>query len=93
MQTFNNASALFWTRLFNAVSIVAKLMLIDSRNTADCSNRGVRGAHLEQSCSIQMVLEFVVTIAKPLWDIVTICHHSFYMKIQCVTNLVNQFVV
>ena len=30
MQTFNNASALFWTRLFNAVSIVAKLMLIDS---------------------------------------------------------------
>ena len=86
MQTFNNASALFWTRLFNAVSIVAKLMLIDSR-------KGVRGAHLQQGCSIQMVLEFVVTIAKPLWDIVTICHHSFYMKIQCVTNLVNQFVV
>ena len=28
MQTFNDATALFWTWLFNAVGIVAQLVLI-----------------------------------------------------------------
>ena len=93
MQTFNDATTLFRTGFFNAVCIVAKLVLIDTRHTANSGNRGIRGAHLQQGCGIQMVLEFVVAIAKPLRDIIAICHHSFYMEVEGVAHLVNQFVV
>ena len=93
MQTFNDATTLFWTRPFNTVSIVAKLMLIDTRNSAYSSNRGIRRAHLQQGSSIQMVLELVVAIAKPLRDIIAICHHSFYMEVEGVAHLVNQLFV
>ena len=68
-------------------------MLIDSGHTANSSNRGIRGAHLQQGCGIQMVLKFVVAIAKPLRYIIAISYHSFYMKIQCVAHLFIQFIV
>ncbi len=93
MQTFNDATTLFWTRLFYAVCIMAELMLIDTRHTANSSNRGIRGAHLQQGCCIKVVLEFVVAISKPLRYIVAICNHPFYMEFERVAHLVNQLVV
>ena len=93
VETFDDATTLFRPRSLDAVSIMAELVLIDARNAADCSNRGIRGAHLQQGCSIQMVLEFVVAIAKPLRHLITISNHPFNMEVKGVAYLVNQFVV
>ena len=93
MEAFNDAPALFRTWSLQSIGIMAEQVLVDARDSADGCNRGIWGAHLQQSSGIEVIFEFVIPIAQPLRHIVTISNHPFNMKYKCFTNFINQLII
>lgn len=88
MKPLNNTSALLGTRLLQAIGIVAELMLIDARHSADSSNRYIRCTHLQQSSGIKMILKFVIAVTQPLRYVIAIAYHTLNMEIKGTAHFV-----